>query len=254
MVCRVFCSQRWTRESSFFRGDRLHLLLWLGDSLRLRQGEGGSAVSSQTWQQTLWPFTPHKIPWWVSQLSLSRRLTGESNFFSSCDQTPLFILLDWLFRKALFLLREVNWSPVSITDKSLKSHSQKTLHHLLENHHILKFSSVSVHYCLYYNFLNSPVRNAHVFEKCQYFSLKSSLFVLLHAACCYLTLIVSLYVASGSDVGGNWEAVDAKSPNPDSRFYLNVCHKIIQTGGAAGCPVNSSICAVGKSLHKDGGF
>ncbi|KAK9531251.1 hypothetical protein VZT92_010686 [Zoarces viviparus] len=50
----------------------------------------------------------------------------------------------------------------------------------------------------------------------------------------------------GSDVGGNWEVVDAKSPKPDSRFYLNVCHKVIQTGAAAGCPVNASICAVDK--------
>uniref|UniRef100_A0A8C2ZCN4 Insulin-like growth factor 2 receptor n=1 Tax=Cyclopterus lumpus TaxID=8103 RepID=A0A8C2ZCN4_CYCLU len=50
------------------------------------------------------------------------------------------------------------------------------------------------------------------------------------------------------DVGGNWEAVDAKSPKPDSRFYLNVCHKVIQTGAAADCPVNASICAVDKAL------
>ncbi|AWP20381.1 putative cation-independent mannose-6-phosphate receptor [Scophthalmus maximus] len=50
----------------------------------------------------------------------------------------------------------------------------------------------------------------------------------------------------GSDVGANWEAVDANSPKPDSRFYLNVCHKVVQTGGAAGCPVNASICAVDK--------
>lgn len=49
----------------------------------------------------------------------------------------------------------------------------------------------------------------------------------------------------GSD--GNWEAVDAKSPKPDSRYYLNVCHKVIQTGAAAGCPVNASICAVDKA-------
>uniref|UniRef100_UPI0037E7D95A cation-independent mannose-6-phosphate receptor n=1 Tax=Semicossyphus pulcher TaxID=241346 RepID=UPI0037E7D95A len=50
----------------------------------------------------------------------------------------------------------------------------------------------------------------------------------------------------GADAGGNWEAVDAKSPTPDSRYYLNVCHKILQAGGAAGCPVNASICAVDK--------
>lgn len=55
--------------------------------------------------------------------------------------------------------------------------------------------------------------------------------------------------ASGSDVGGNWEVVDAKSPNPDSRFYLNACHKVVQTGAAVGCPVNASICAVGKSPY-----
>ncbi|KAK2889903.1 cation-independent mannose-6-phosphate receptor [Channa argus] len=53
----------------------------------------------------------------------------------------------------------------------------------------------------------------------------------------------------GTDVGGNWEVVDANSPTPDSRFYLNVCHKVIQTGGADGCPVNASICAVDKNNH-----
>lgn len=62
-----------------------------------------------------------------------------------------------------------------------------------------------------------------------------------------------LYVVPGSDVGGNWEVVDAKAPKPDSRFYLNVCHKVLQTGAAAGCPLNASICAVGESLHEDGG-
>nr|XP_046229339.1 cation-independent mannose-6-phosphate receptor [Scatophagus argus] len=51
---------------------------------------------------------------------------------------------------------------------------------------------------------------------------------------------------NGSDVSRNWEAVDAQSPKSNSRFYLNVCHKVIQSGAAAGCPVNASICAVGK--------
>ncbi|KAM9338794.1 cation-independent mannose-6-phosphate receptor [Symphorus nematophorus] len=50
----------------------------------------------------------------------------------------------------------------------------------------------------------------------------------------------------GSDSNGNWEAVDAQSPRSDSRFYLNVCHKVLQSGAAAGCPLNASICAVGK--------
>uniref|UniRef100_A0A3Q1JC88 Uncharacterized protein n=1 Tax=Anabas testudineus TaxID=64144 RepID=A0A3Q1JC88_ANATE len=45
------------------------------------------------------------------------------------------------------------------------------------------------------------------------------------------------------DVNGNWEVVDASSPEPSSRFFLNVCHKVIQTDAAANCPVNASICA-----------
>ncbi|KAM9704645.1 cation-independent mannose-6-phosphate receptor [Menidia menidia] len=52
---------------------------------------------------------------------------------------------------------------------------------------------------------------------------------------------------AGSDVSENWEAVDAKSAKSDSRYYLNVCHKVMQTGGAAGCPEEASICAVDKA-------
>lgn len=54
-------------------------------------------------------------------------------------------------------------------------------------------------------------------------------------------------LAAGSETSGNWEAVDAQSPKSDSRFYLNVCHKVVQSGEAVSCPVNASICAVGKS-------
>ncbi|CAK6983216.1 cation-independent mannose-6-phosphate receptor, partial [Scomber scombrus] len=50
-----------------------------------------------------------------------------------------------------------------------------------------------------------------------------------------------------SDGSRNWEAVDADAPESDlKRFYLNVCHKVIQTGGAAGCPEDAAICAVDK--------
>lgn len=56
----------------------------------------------------------------------------------------------------------------------------------------------------------------------------------------------SVFAASGSDVIENWDVVDANSPKSDSRFYLNVCHKVIQAGGAAGCPVIASFCAVGE--------
>ncbi|KAM3602400.1 uncharacterized protein V6R79_003255 [Siganus canaliculatus] len=51
----------------------------------------------------------------------------------------------------------------------------------------------------------------------------------------------------GSDSRGNWEAVDAQFPKSDSRFFLNVCHKVVQSGEAASCPVNASICAVDKN-------
>ncbi|XP_054616857.1 cation-independent mannose-6-phosphate receptor [Dunckerocampus dactyliophorus] len=53
------------------------------------------------------------------------------------------------------------------------------------------------------------------------------------------------YPESGLNL--NWEVVNAESPELDSkRFYLNVCHKVIQEGGAAGCPENAAFCAVDK--------
>ncbi|CAL1586585.1 unnamed protein product [Knipowitschia caucasica] len=51
-----------------------------------------------------------------------------------------------------------------------------------------------------------------------------------------------------SDAADNWELVDAKASDAESkRFYLNVCHKIIQTGGAAGCPEDAAVCAKDKN-------
>lgn len=51
----------------------------------------------------------------------------------------------------------------------------------------------------------------------------------------------------GSELNGNWEAVDPKSSESDlKRFYLNVCHKVVQAGGAEGCPEGAAICSVGK--------
>uniref|UniRef100_UPI003AAAD5C6 cation-independent mannose-6-phosphate receptor isoform X1 n=2 Tax=Centroberyx gerrardi TaxID=166262 RepID=UPI003AAAD5C6 len=53
-----------------------------------------------------------------------------------------------------------------------------------------------------------------------------------------------------SESSANWEAVDANSPESDlRRFYLNVCHKVIQRGAAVGCPEDAAICAVDKE-HK----
>ncbi|XP_028253968.1 cation-independent mannose-6-phosphate receptor [Parambassis ranga] len=50
-----------------------------------------------------------------------------------------------------------------------------------------------------------------------------------------------------SGAGGNWEAVDDKSAKLDSRYFLNVCHKILQTQETGGCPVNASICSMDKN-------
>uniref|UniRef100_A0A673C0F7 Insulin-like growth factor 2 receptor n=1 Tax=Sphaeramia orbicularis TaxID=375764 RepID=A0A673C0F7_9TELE len=55
------------------------------------------------------------------------------------------------------------------------------------------------------------------------------------------------YPGEFSNISGNWEAVDAKSTQDSKRFYLNVCHKVLQVGGAAGCPEDAAICAVDKS-------
>lgn len=62
----------------------------------------------------------------------------------------------------------------------------------------------------------------------------------------YLPFPLSL--SPGTDVTENWEAVDALSQKSGSRFYLNVCHKVLHTGGAVDCPVNASFCSIGKSL------
>ncbi|XP_067845330.1 cation-independent mannose-6-phosphate receptor [Heptranchias perlo] len=45
----------------------------------------------------------------------------------------------------------------------------------------------------------------------------------------------------------NWEALDSNLEKSDRKqVYLNVCHKVLQDGGAAGCPEDAAICAVGE--------
>lgn len=61
-------------------------------------------------------------------------------------------------------------------------------------------------------------------------------------------VIFDPFLSPGTDVTENWEAVDALSKKSGSRFYLNVCHKVLHTGGATGCPANASFCAIGKNL------
>lgn len=61
-------------------------------------------------------------------------------------------------------------------------------------------------------------------------------------------IIFYSFLSPGTDVTENWEAVDAQSQKSGSRFYLNVCHRVLHTGGAANCPANASFCSIGKSL------
>ncbi|XP_071019066.1 cation-independent mannose-6-phosphate receptor-like [Oncorhynchus clarkii lewisi] len=50
-----------------------------------------------------------------------------------------------------------------------------------------------------------------------------------------------------SESAQNWEAVDANAPKSDwMRYYVNVCHKVLQQGATSTCPEDAAICAVGK--------
>ncbi|XP_078412852.1 cation-independent mannose-6-phosphate receptor [Cetorhinus maximus] len=45
----------------------------------------------------------------------------------------------------------------------------------------------------------------------------------------------------------NWEALDSGLVKSDRKqIYINVCHKVLQDGGATGCPEDAAICAVGE--------
>ncbi|XP_058881252.1 cation-independent mannose-6-phosphate receptor [Acipenser ruthenus] len=48
-----------------------------------------------------------------------------------------------------------------------------------------------------------------------------------------------------SDLGNahNWEALDS-SVVERTQFYINVCHRVLQDGGASGCPEDAAVCAV----------
>uniref|UniRef100_UPI00398E403E cation-independent mannose-6-phosphate receptor n=1 Tax=Pristiophorus japonicus TaxID=55135 RepID=UPI00398E403E len=50
-----------------------------------------------------------------------------------------------------------------------------------------------------------------------------------------------------SDNTQNWEALDSNLVKSDRKqVYINVCHKVLQDGGAAGCSEDAAICAVDK--------
>nr|XP_014346456.1 PREDICTED: cation-independent mannose-6-phosphate receptor [Latimeria chalumnae] len=56
---------------------------------------------------------------------------------------------------------------------------------------------------------------------------------------------------SESDGAHNWEALDSNPVESEQkRFYINVCHKVLQDGGAVDCPEDSAICAVDKRGNK----
>ncbi|KAM9355931.1 cation-independent mannose-6-phosphate receptor [Pholidichthys leucotaenia] len=49
---------------------------------------------------------------------------------------------------------------------------------------------------------------------------------------------------------GNWEVVNTVSSKSDSRYYLNMCHKVVSTRDTSGCPTDAAICAVDKNNKK----
>ncbi|XP_075059666.1 cation-independent mannose-6-phosphate receptor [Mixophyes fleayi] len=53
-----------------------------------------------------------------------------------------------------------------------------------------------------------------------------------------------------SSTAQNWEAVNTKQSD-ESRFYVNVCHGVLQTGEAVGCEEDAAICAVDSGVKKN---
>ncbi|XP_034964504.2 cation-independent mannose-6-phosphate receptor isoform X1 [Zootoca vivipara] len=50
-----------------------------------------------------------------------------------------------------------------------------------------------------------------------------------------------------SDLEQNWEAVDGNPVETEKkRFFINVCHQVLQKGGAANCSEEASVCSVGE--------
>ncbi|XP_038659271.1 cation-independent mannose-6-phosphate receptor isoform X2 [Scyliorhinus canicula] len=58
--------------------------------------------------------------------------------------------------------------------------------------------------------------------------------------------------APESDNTHNWEAVDSSLvKSVGKQIYINVCHKVLQDGGATGCPDDAAICAVVEGQKKN---
>ncbi|CAI9545139.1 unnamed protein product, partial [Staurois parvus] len=53
-----------------------------------------------------------------------------------------------------------------------------------------------------------------------------------------------------SSTAQNWEALNT-NPDDKNRFYINVCHEVLQRGGAMGCEEDAAICAVDSDKKKN---
>ncbi|XP_069625297.1 cation-independent mannose-6-phosphate receptor [Ranitomeya imitator] len=62
--------------------------------------------------------------------------------------------------------------------------------------------------------------------------------------------LFNLIRTSESSNPQNWEAVNL-NPSDKSRFYINVCHDVLQTGDASVCEDDAAVCAVGPDSKKN---
>nr|XP_033791685.1 cation-independent mannose-6-phosphate receptor [Geotrypetes seraphini] len=50
----------------------------------------------------------------------------------------------------------------------------------------------------------------------------------------------------------NWEAVRSNADKTkDTSFFINICHKVLQKGGAVGCPEEAAVCSVDGNSKKN---
>ncbi|KAM4042759.1 cation-independent mannose-6-phosphate receptor [Anomaloglossus baeobatrachus] len=62
--------------------------------------------------------------------------------------------------------------------------------------------------------------------------------------------LFNLIRTSESSNAQNWEAVNL-NPSDKSRFFINVCHDVLQTGDASVCDDDAAVCAVGPDGNKN---
>ncbi|XP_043744063.1 cation-independent mannose-6-phosphate receptor [Cervus elaphus] len=59
-------------------------------------------------------------------------------------------------------------------------------------------------------------------------------------------------LARHSELEQNWEAVDGSQSEVEKKHYfINICHRVLQTGQARGCPEDAAVCAVDKNGNKN---